>query len=184
MIRLATQRDAPAIARVHVETWRDTYAGIIPDHALLGLDERREAARQRHALGLRRSGAITLVAELPRHGVIGYAEAGVARAPGLSYGAEIYTLYVLPGYQGEGHGRGLLGVALARLHRAGLRSAIVWVLAENPARFFYAAMGAKQVGVRPERLFGADLAQEAYGWPNLETELLPSGRFSRGTRSA
>ncbi len=179
MIRLATQRDAPAIARVHVETWRDTYAGIIPDHALLALDERRETARQRHALGLKLNGSVTLVAEMPRHGVIGYAEAGEARVLGLPYDAEIYTLYVQPGFQGEGHGRGLLGAAFARLLHAGRRSAIVWVLAENPARFFYAAMGARRIGVRTERLFGSDLAQEAYGWPDLESELQPSGRLSR-----
>lgn len=179
MIRLATQRDAPGIARVHVETWRDTYAGILPDHALLGLDERRETARQRHALGLRRDGAVTLVAEGPRQGVIAYVEAGSVRATGLPYDAEIYTLYVLPGYQGEGHGRGLLGAAFARLLHGGFRSAIVWVLAENPARFFYSAMGAKRIGVRTERLFGVDLAQEAYGWPDLENELQHSGRLSR-----
>ncbi len=181
MIRLATQRDAPAIARVHVETWRDTYAGIIPDHALLGLDERRETARQRHALGLRRGGAVTLVAELPRHGVIGYAEVGEARNAGLPYDAEIYTLYVLPGFQGQGNGRGLLGSAFARLLHAGRRTAIVWVLAENPARFFYAAMGARQIGVRTERMFGTNLAQEAYGWPDLEQELQSSGRLNRRT---
>ncbi|MGD9537459.1 MAG: N-acetyltransferase family protein [Alphaproteobacteria bacterium] len=179
MIRLATPRDAAGIARVHVETWRDTYAGIIPDHALLGMDERREAARQRHALGLRRTGNVTLVAEVQRHGVIGFAEAGTARATGLPYDAEIYTLYVLPGHQGQGLGRELLCTAFARLVRAGFRAAIVWVLAENPARFFYSAMGAKRIGVRTERLFGADLAQEAYGWPNLESELQPSGRLSR-----
>lgn len=179
MIRLATQRDAPAIARVHVETWRDTYAGIIPDQALLGLDERRETARQRHALGLRRVGSVTLVADMPRYGVIGYAEAGEARTSGLPYDAEIYTLYVQPGFQGEGHGRGLLGAAFARLLHNGRRSAIVWVLAENPARFFYAAMGARRIGVRTERLYGADLAQEAYGWPDLEAEMQPSGRLSR-----
>ena len=181
MIRPATPRDAAGIAHVHVETWRDTYAGIIPDHALLGMDERREAARQRHALGLRRQGSVTLVAEMQRHGVIGFAEAGQARATGLPYDAEIYTLYVLPGHQGQGLGRELLGAAFARLVRTGFRAAIVWVLAENPARFFYSAMGAKRIGVRTERLFGADLAQEAYGWPSLESELQPSGRLSRRT---
>jgi ribosomal protein S18 acetylase RimI-like enzyme len=179
VIRLATQRDAAGIARVHVETWRDTYAGIIPDHALLGLDLRHEAARQRHALGLRRGNALTLVAELPASGIVAYSEAGTARASGLPYDAEIYTLYVLPGHQGEGHGRGLLGAMFARLFRAGFRSALVWVLADNPARFFYAAMGGQRIAHRTERLFDTRLAEEAYGWTELEGALLPNGRLSR-----
>lgn len=179
MIRLATPRDAAGIARVHVETWRDSYAGIIPDHALLGMDTRREAARQRHALGLRRADSLTLVVDQPRFGIIGYAEAGRARAVGLPYDSELYTLYVLPGHQGEGHGRALLGAVFAKLVRSGFRATIVWVLAENPARFFYGAMGAARIATRTERLFGADLAQEAYGWADLESALQPTGRLSR-----
>jgi len=179
MIRLATQHDAAGIARVHVETWRDTYAGIIPDHALLAMDVRREAARQRHALGLRRGDGLTFVAEQPRLGIVGYAEAGRARPAGFGFEAELYTLYVLPGHQGEGHGRSLLGAVFARLVRLGYRSAIVWVLAENPARFFYNAMGAARVAHRTERLFGADLAQEAFGWADLEGARQPTGRLIR-----
>jgi len=179
MIRLATPRDAQGIARVHVESWRDAYAGIIPDHALLGMDVRREAARQRHALGLRRADGLALVSEQMGVGIVAYAEAGRARATGLPYDSELYTLYVLPGHHGEGHGGALLGAAFARLARAGFRSTIVWVLAENPARFFYTAMGASRVAVRTERLFGADLAQEAYGWADLENALQPIGRLSR-----
>ncbi len=34
-IRTATAADAAGIARVHVETWRDAYAGLIPNEVLL-----------------------------------------------------------------------------------------------------------------------------------------------------
>ncbi len=33
--------DAGEIARVHVDTWRDTYAGIRPDHVLLRMSTDR-----------------------------------------------------------------------------------------------------------------------------------------------
>lgn len=33
-IRLATDADAPAIARIHVRAWQRAYAGIIPDDIL------------------------------------------------------------------------------------------------------------------------------------------------------
>lgn len=34
--------DAAAIARIHVDTWRDTYAGILPDRVLLNMSTARE----------------------------------------------------------------------------------------------------------------------------------------------
>ena len=36
-IRPARLSDASTIAGIQVETWRDTYAGLIPDRTLLGL---------------------------------------------------------------------------------------------------------------------------------------------------
>ena len=43
-IRRAVAADAVAIARVHVESWRSTYAGIVPEEILasLNLDDRAE----------------------------------------------------------------------------------------------------------------------------------------------
>src|SRR3546814_4593186 len=41
-IRAAGAEDVAAIARIHVETWRDTYAGLLPDHALLRMSAQRE----------------------------------------------------------------------------------------------------------------------------------------------
>src|SRR3546814_2440623 len=41
-IRAAGAEAVAAIARIHVETWRDTYAGLLPDHALLRMSAQRE----------------------------------------------------------------------------------------------------------------------------------------------
>ncbi len=38
-IRLATPEDAAKIAHVHIESWRTTYAGIVPDACLAALNE-------------------------------------------------------------------------------------------------------------------------------------------------
>jgi hypothetical protein len=37
VIREAAPADAPGIARVHVDTWRTTYQGIVPDQFLARL---------------------------------------------------------------------------------------------------------------------------------------------------
>lgn len=43
-------------------------------------------------------------------------------------------------------------------------AAVVWVLAANPARFFYEAQGGRKVAERTESFAGADLAELAFGW--------------------
>ena len=53
----------------------------------------------------------------------------------------------------------------------GLDSALIWVLAENPARFFYQAMGGTLIAKRQERLWGVPLDEMAYGWSNLQTAI-------------
>jgi hypothetical protein len=47
LTREATYSDIPAIARVHVDTWRSAYSGIVPDEVLTDLSyEKRENAWQ------------------------------------------------------------------------------------------------------------------------------------------
>ena len=48
IIREATHADIPAIARLHVDSWRTTYKGILPDEFLADLNyEMRERQWQR-----------------------------------------------------------------------------------------------------------------------------------------
>jgi len=44
---------------------------------------------------------------------------------------------------------------------------LVWVLAENPACSFYAALGGQQVYEKTETIGGASLVEVAYGWRDL-----------------
>ena len=104
-IRPARLSDASAIADIQVETWRDTYAGLIPDRTLLGLSRTRHIESWRRILRDTRADTITRVAEGPDSCVVGFANAGRSRPTNLSYDGEVYTLYVLPDHQGAGHGR-------------------------------------------------------------------------------
>ncbi len=48
IVRDATSADAPAIARIHIDSWRSTYRGIVPHEYLAELSYReRESARAR-----------------------------------------------------------------------------------------------------------------------------------------
>jgi hypothetical protein len=50
----------------------------------------------------------------------------------------------------------------------GSSSAVIWVLAGNPARFFYERMGGRRVAEREEALWNVVLPEAAYGWDDLK----------------
>ncbi len=176
-LRPARPGDAAAIARVHVETWRAAYAGIVPDAYLVSMTESKQALQWNHTI--RGAAAVSgpapeavLAAEfpdLPGGRIVGFGSCGRARGRpgGGPRGGEVFTLYVAPDWQGQGIGRLLLEALFARLHGGGLNQALVWVLSGNPARFFYEALGGRRVAERRERFAGGELEEAGYAWPDL-----------------
>ena len=171
-VRLARAEDAAAIARVHVETWQSTYAGMIPDDYLVRLGSLLERKPWHVALAptVRET---TLVADVDG-AVVGFASFGPARRAGLRldqrFDGEIYMLYVLPEYQGRGLGGTLLRRSFRALDARGCSGVILWVLEANPSRFFYERMAGGRIARRTERFAGADLAELAYGWHELRLD--------------
>ncbi len=174
--RPAAPGDAWGIARVHVETWRDTYAGLVPEAYLLRMTEAGQAALWATALCGARPAETVLVAEIagtrgPR--IVGFGTCGRARA-GPAKG-EIFTLYVCGEWQNHGIGRRLLTGLFEVLVSQKTGAAVIWVLSGNPARFFYEAMGGVRKAERKERFAGATLEETAYVWPDLPAWLSREG---------
>jgi ribosomal protein S18 acetylase RimI-like enzyme len=167
-IRDARMADAEAIARVHVDAWRCAYAGLIPDRVLVRMSSQAHAGRWKAMIRRRRRGESVVVAELDDHGVVGYGSCGPTREPSLPHACEVYTLYVAPGHQDLGIGRRLLSHLFDAMIGDGSSSAVIWVLAGNPARFFYERMGGRRVAEREEALWNAVLPEAAYGWDDLK----------------
>lgn len=172
-IRQATEDDTPRIADIYVETWRTTYAGALPDRVLIGMSSERQAIYWARAI--RHGLELIYVAEDDGAGVVAVGSAGPNRARGNSYQGEVYTLYVHPDFQNQGVGEQLLGRLFHELAGRGMNSALIWVLAPNPSRFFYERMGGQRVGDRDEVLWGATVKEIAYGWPDLQ-KTVRSGR--------
>lgn len=167
-IRPATPHDVEAIAHIHVETWRSTYAGALPDAYLVQMDIARQRKMWRQMVRGVGRGNQVVVAELGDGEVAGFASCGPARRDMLPrrapYDGEVYTLYVALDHQGHGHGKRLLTACFDALRDQDKTAAVVWVLAANPARFFYEAQGGRKVAERTESFAGADLAELAFGW--------------------
>jgi len=165
VIRPARLVDAEAIARIEVETWRTTYAGMLPDRVLVGMSERRQTASW---VGfLRHRPDDVRIAQTPQGAMLGFGNCGAQRDSTMDYAGEIYTLYVRPDAQSQGIGRQLLLALFSRLVATGFASALVWVVRANPGRFFYERLGGKQVMYKPIRVGGQPVDAVAYGWRDL-----------------
>lgn len=165
LIRTATQDDAGSISRVHVESWRTTYQGIVPDAFLSGLDVEERAIRWCEVLN---SGVRVLVAEQEGE-VVGFISGGPIREPLEEYDAELAAIYLLLDAQGKGVGTELLIELAKRLEEDGFQSMAVWVLEANASARFYERSGAVRVTAKEIEIGGALLPVAAYGWLDLKS---------------
>jgi L-amino acid N-acyltransferase YncA len=169
-IRSATQADADAIAHVHVQSWRTTYAGVVPDEYLRSLDQAERAQLWREAMA---SDIEVLVAEIDQR-IMGFISGGPVREPVANCDAELYAIYLLECAQRSGLGTGLLLHLAGTLRRRGFKSMSVWVLDQNSSKQFYSKLGAGYVASKYIEIGGALLTELAYAWPDLAAITSPS----------
>lgn len=169
-IREAGCTDAEAIARVHLESWRTTYPGIIPQAYIDGL--RVEDGILRWQERLDGHGPLTLVAE-DATGIFGFASGGATVHPVNGFDGELGAIYLLASHQGRGAGRALVQGIAERLHEQGFRSMVVWALRENAACSFYERLGGVRVAEKLIEISGIALPEVAFGWPDIRSLLRP-----------
>jgi GNAT superfamily N-acetyltransferase len=165
LIREAILTDAPGIARVHIDTWRSTYRGIVPDDFLANLSYEARERTWTTSITHADDRDFVYVAEDEQGQIVGFASGGTSQSGYPDYPGELYAIYVLREAQGKGLGRALFGAVVKRLARSGIHSMIVWVFRDNrPSRRFYEVMGGELLYEKEFELAGARLTEVAYGW--------------------
>jgi ribosomal protein S18 acetylase RimI-like enzyme len=160
-IRPAAPDDCPAIARVQIEGWRTTYRGLVNNEYLDGLSHEKQTA---HWLQILEQSEVTLVAENEDHVVVGFADGGAERTGRTDYRGELYAIYLLEECRRQGLGRRLVERVFDSLAKAGMDSVLVWVLADNPCRPFYEALGGKLIGEKEIEIGKQRFREVTYGW--------------------
>ncbi|HWL81581.1 MAG TPA: GNAT family N-acetyltransferase [Roseomonas sp.] len=183
-IRRAQPADATAIAAVHIASWRSTYPGLLPDAYLAGLSLPRIAGGYYRSLVERQNGEALFVAVVPPQlpeevpQVVGFTSCRRARRRGLAEG-EIETLYVLDDWREQGLGRRLMRAAAAHLAAIGCGSVMLWVLSQNPSRWFYQRLGGQLVATEAIHVGGRPVDQTAMLWKPIERLLTATARVDR-----
>jgi len=163
-IRPSQKCDARSMACIYVQTWQDTYLGVVPFGYLYAMS----AARHEQAFlkELANGQVLSYVAE--DHGrVVGFATGGSERHGDAIYSGEIYTLYVLKNYQRQGVGRKLVENLARRFTNFGIHSMLVQVLKENPYRNFYQKINGVHLKTQGLPFAGEVLYVDYYGWIDI-----------------
>ena len=167
-IRRATADDADAIAEVHVSSWRTTYAGIVDQTYIDALSVAdRAAAWKRWFAQPETSAPDVLVAADAQGAIVGFISGGEIREPMPGFDAELHAIYLLQSHQGAGLGQRLVREWAALAVARGLRAAVVRVLAQNPAREFYAHLGATVLQESTHAVGDKVYPDVLYGWRDI-----------------
>ena len=175
-IREASLADASAIAKVQVDSWRSTYAGIIPREFLDTFSYEQRFEVWRNILSATTPGQFVYIAEDNSGNIVGFASGGQERGGDPVYEGELYAIYLLRPHQHKGLGKLLTSKIATRLLDEGLHSMLVWVLEMNPFRPFYEALGATRFSERDITIGGAAFSEVAYGWVDLRLLAIPGGK--------
>ena len=81
---------------------------------------------------------------------------------------EVETLYVLDDWRERGIGRALMQAAARMLRDRGCRSLFLWVLAENPSRWFYERLGGRPALRSTTPVGGVSVPRVAIVWDPIE----------------
>lgn len=166
VIREASLEDIEGIAKVHVDSWRSTYKGIISDAYLSRLTVEKRKKNWLWTLNNLNIHEKIFVAE-DKGEIVGFSNGGKNRTPNTEYDGELYALYILKEYQGKGLGKKLVEEVMDTLRKKNYDSMMVWVLESNPAIGFYRKLGGEEF-TRKDIEIGQDvLIEVALGWKNI-----------------
>jgi ribosomal protein S18 acetylase RimI-like enzyme len=178
-IATATQDDAKDLGMIHVEGWRASYCGLVPQDFLDGLDAGKRAQQWIEWMD---QGTEALIARDENDQPAGFIAFNklMTPPPGMSpvrplYTAEILAIYILPAYWRQGLGKRLIGMAAARLEEKKHKSMCLWVMEKNiRGNAFYKSLGGERCGKKQVEIGGKMLQDVCYGWRSTKNLVLPT----------
>lgn len=166
-IRIARIEDSFEIAKIHVDCWRTTYKGIVPDEKLDGMSyEKRDSKWRLNFADVSDPAGCILIAEkgdIP----VGFCSGGRIRKLSKrteGYEGEIKAVYILKEHQKKGIGKKLIACYEEIFRQNKIFSYIIWVLKDNDSKNFYKKLGGKLITTKTYEIGGKKLKGLCFGF--------------------
>lgn len=162
-VRQAFKSEAEELAELHVQTWQEAYAGLLPDQYLASLESSQRLPIWQRLLASPERVAI-FVAESDNR-PIGFSCGGVPSELDSTDGvAELWSIYLLKHFWDKGIGKRLHDALLDELRTRGFREVFLWVMEPNArTREWYDRQGwTLDGGRKTDELWGATITDVRY----------------------
>ncbi|HTC20979.1 MAG TPA: GNAT family N-acetyltransferase [bacterium] len=167
-IRPGTLGDIEEVSRAYAEAWRTTYQGLTPDAFVNGMTAGAAAQIFRDSLQPNEYSYFFYVAETAEGRIVGFADGGKERSHPESGLGELYAIYLLREFQGQGAGRKLFEAGVESLLKSGIQRMVAWVLEPSPYRKFYESLdGTLESGRKYLDIAGTKITLVSYRWNDL-----------------
>ena len=166
LIREANVQDASGIARVHVDSWIETYTGIVPDSYLSTLSKAKRQEMWENIISSNTAKQYTFVAEVNGE-IVGFVNGGEAREKEHGYKGELCAIYLLKSHQGKKIGKAMFQKLSESLKKESMKNMYLWVLRDNSTVNFYQGMGGVKGTERVDEIGDKELLEDLYYWENL-----------------
>jgi len=159
-IRPATESDLQDIISIHVESWKDAYADVLPAEFIAG-QLHRELARHWRETEIQNQD-IVLVAQ--QDSLVGFIAVWCRPIPFID------NLHVRPSLRSKKIGSALMKAVAQELTQKEHKKAYLWVFESNEKAIrFYERLGGTQKEQGPKNIFGYEVPSRKIEWDDLAT---------------
>lgn len=140
VIRRRERKDCKSIAHIVTISWNETYQDIVPKWFLdeLKNNEEERAKKSYEEFDINNNNQLVLEVD---NKVVGFVNYGLSSDDDYQKCGEIFALYIISKYKGNGFGRKLVEEAKKELKILGFDKMIISCLKGNPSNQFYKHIG-------------------------------------------
>ena len=164
LIRRRERKDCKSIANIVTISWNETYKGIVPDWFLDELKNNEEERAKKSYDEFDKNNNNQLVLEVDNK-VVGFVNYGITEDEEYQNCGEIFALYIIAKYKGNGFGRKLVEEVKKEFKQQGINKMIIACLKGNSSNEFYKHIGGLYVKDRiykrlnlPENIYYYDIS--------------------------
>ncbi|WP_298827841.1 GNAT family N-acetyltransferase [uncultured Planococcus sp.] len=169
LIRTAESDDAFGIAKVHVDSWRTTYEGIMPASFLNNLSYGKRTDLWKDNIAVKEDYVVVAVTD--EGTIIGFGTASKRATNTVEKSGDLTSIYLLKEYQGQGIGKMLLKELFLHFKQLDYERIFVEVLEANETKYFYEYYGAELIKTVEIKIDGTLLKELVYEWKNIDALL-------------